>query len=174
MRLRGGDPPPSPAQGPGGLWPKYKHEEMKQKALWSQLCTSSPSPSLCWTRVLQCREACLLQTRSTGGGFWNTDQLTEERPEREEEKTDLQNGLLGWGQELRAHGDLCLCNTACIHMLCFCHLQLKCVYMYTCLYACVWTWAEHSRMCWDLIMKNTAILNSSELFSYFLKIICTW
>lgn len=119
-------------------------------------------------RVLQCREACLQQTRSTDGGFWNTDQLKEGQPEREEEKTDLQNGLHGGGgggwQVLRAHRDLCPCNTTPM-MILFCHLQLMYVCICTCFCACLWAWAEQSRMCCNVIMKNTTVLNSAELFS---------
>ena len=63
--------------------------------------------------VLQNREVCLLQIRSINDGFWNTDQLKEEQPERKEKKTDLHSGLFRGMNEcwvFRAARVLSTCN----------------------------------------------------------------
>lgn len=63
--------------------------------------------------VLQNREVGLLQIRSINDGFWNTDQLKEEQPERKEKKTDLHSGLFRGMNEcwvFRAARVLSTCN----------------------------------------------------------------
>ena len=123
--------------------------------------------------VLQNREVCLLQIRSINGGFWNTDQLKEERPERKEKRTDLHSGIF-WGTNacwvFGAGRALFTCNesptfTAMpVSTISEYPSLLSPVHVCVCVCVCV-VGGCRGRLGWGVIMKNTLNFQCLKLVS---------